>query len=267
MTEEAKEVRSPASALVEIKKYLKNDDIKERFAKILGNNAEAYMATIVNVMGGSDKLQECDSQSIMNAAFNSAAIGLSIDPNLGHAAIIPFKQKAQLQIMTKGYIQLAISTKEYAEINVSDVYADELKSYNPITEEIFFNDFTTTKQRAEGDSKNIIGYYAFFILKSGYHHSLFMTVKQIDAHGKRFSQTFKKGYGLWVDDQAGMRAKTVIKRLITKYGYLSPQMEKAVVYDQATVKNDGTPEYLDNMKEKHVAKSSLDEAIDAEVQP
>jgi len=250
-----------SESLLKIRSYMKDNSIKERFNSILGERSGAYMASIINVIGGSDKLQKCDSQSIMNASFIAATLDLPIDPNLGFAAIVPYGGKAQFQMMTKGFIQLAIRSGQYAEMNVSNVYADEIKSYNPITQEIIFNDFALCRDREDGKESKVVGYYAYFNLVSGFRKSLYMTVGQIEKHGKRYSQTYKKGFGNWVDQKQAMHLKTVIKMLISKWGILSIQMQKGIEFDQAVITDEGTPEYPDNEKPKLNAASSLDDTV------
>ncbi len=249
--------------LAVLKNYLGKDDIKQRFNDILGDRAGSYMASIVNVMANSIALKKCDAVSVMNAALISATLDLPVDPNLGFAAIVPYGDKAQLQMMTKGFIQLAMRSGQYLEMNVSEVYADEIKEYNPITGEMIFNDFSQCTMRESSDVNGIVGYHAYFKLVNGFKKAMYMTIKQIEAHAKKYSQTYKKGFGNWVDQKDAMCKKTVIKLLLSKWGILSVQMQKGMEFDQAIVKDDGTPEYADH-ETVHVASSSLDDAIEAE---
>jgi recombination protein RecT len=249
--------------LAVLKNYLSKDDMKQRFKDILGERSGSYMASIINVMANSTALKKCDAVSVMNAALISATLDLPIDPNLGFAALVPYGDKAQYQLMTKGFIQLAMRSGQYLEMNVSEVYADEIKAYNPITGEMTFNDFAQCTMRELGDMTGIVGYHAYFKLVNGFHKSLYMTVKQIDLHAKKYSQTYKKGFGNWVDQKDAMSRKTVIKLLLSKWGILSVQMQKGLEFDQSVVKDDGTPDYADH-ETVHVAISSLDDAIEAE---
>ena len=57
----------------------------------------------------------------------------------------------------------------------AEVYADELVSYNPITGECrFVDDFSACKFRNEGKTDKIIGYYAWFRLRSGFTKELYI---------------------------------------------------------------------------------------------
>jgi recombination protein RecT len=94
----------------------------------------------------------------------------------------------------------------------------------------------------------VIGYAAHFSLLNGFEKTMYMTVDELKKHGAKFSQTFKKGYGLWKDDFDSMAQKTVIKLLLSKFAPLSVDMQRAVITDQAVIKNADTQdvEYVDH---------------------
>ena len=79
-----------------------------------------------------------------------------------------------------------------------------------------------------------------------------MTTEQVTKHGKKFSQTFKKGFGLWADDFDGMAIKTVLKLLLSKYAPLSVEMQRAVISDQAVIRDSETldVDYVDNRNDE-----------------
>ena len=67
-------------------------------------------------------------------------------------------------------------------------------------------------------------------------------------NAKKYSKTYARNSGKWVDDFDAMAKKTVIKSLLSKWGVLSIEMQRAVAADQAVVKDlDGTElQYSDN---------------------
>ena len=140
--------------LRKVKALLASNAVKERFSTILGKKSVQFTASLVNVVSGSDKLLDCDPNSIMSAAFVAATYDLPIDSNLGFSAIVPYKSKAQFQMMYKGFVQLAIRTHEYEKMNCSEVYEDEMESYNPITGECrFVTDFSACSKTSGQKSK------------------------------------------------------------------------------------------------------------------
>ena len=75
-----------------------------------------------------------------------------------------------------------------------------------------------------------------------------MTTEELKQHGLRFSQTFKRGSGLWKDDFESMALKTVLKLLLSKFAPLSVEMQKAVITDQGVISDPDTLDvaYSDN---------------------
>lgn len=255
------------SVLGEVKCMLKNESIKKRFHDVLGKKAPQFMASIVNVMNATPKLKQCEPSSIVAAALVAAAFDLPIDNNLGFSALVPYGKSmkssngewhkvkmAQFQMMYKGFIQLAIRTGEYEKMNCSEVYGDELLEYNPITGECkFVEDFSECTQRAQGDYDSIIGYYAWFRLRSGFTKELYMSKEEIRNHAKKYSQAYRYDIdhdemgSKWTTDFDAMAKKTVIKLLLSKWGILSVEMQRAIQDDQKTFDKEGNGSYGDNM--------------------
>lgn len=266
------EKRQPVTTLGMVKVYLSNDNVKNRFNEVLGKKAPQFIASIINTVGNSKQLQECEPASIISSAMVAAALDLPIDPNLGFAALVPYNDNktgikyAQFQMMYKGFIQLAIRSGQYKKMNVAEVYEDELLEYNPITGElIFVSDFKETSQRKNGEKDKIIGYYAFFELNTGFRKELYMTKENCINHAKEYSasykQDLKKGWSSskWTTDFDAMAKKTVIKLLISKWGIMTVEMQKAILDDQKVFENE-EGSYEDN-PDRHIP-SEHEEVVD-----
>ena len=258
--------KKATGVVAQVKGILDGANVKARFQEVLGNKAPQFMASIVNVVSASQQLKQCDANSIMVAAFVAASFDLPIDSNLGFAALVPYDKKmkdkngnwtkvklAQFQMMYKGFIQLAIRTGEYEKMNCSAVYEDELISYNPITGECeFVTDFRNCSQRNNGETDKIAGYYAWFRLRSGFTKELFMSKGEVMNHAKTYSQSFRydlndnKQSSKWTTDFDAMAKKTVIKLLLSKWGILSVEMQRAITDDQKTFDENGEEDYADN---------------------
>ena len=63
-----------------------------------------------------------------------------------------------------------------------------------------------------------------------------MTKEQAIAHGKRYSKSFNNG--VWKEDPEAMCLKTVLKLLLSKYGILSIEMQRAIKFDQGVIRGD-----------------------------
>ena len=240
-----------------VKTLMSQDRVVKNFEDVLGPKAPQFMASVLNVMSSSDLLKSCNATSVLAAAMVAATLDMPVDPNIGYAAIVPYKTKsgyrAQLQIMYRGFIQMALRSEKYCSMNVASVYADELKGFNPITGECeFVSDFSECTMREEGKPENVVGYYAQFKLLSGFTKGLYMTKQQILDHALRYSNAYKndvnKGWtsSLWSTDFEAMAQKTVLKLLLKKYGILSVQMQQAVIEDQKVFDAEGGSGYADN---------------------
>lgn len=215
------------SIVAAVKKELAAEEMKKRFESVLGEKAAAFMASITSLVGSKTNFNEVAPPTILAAAFIAATLDLPINPNLGFAYIIPYKNVAQFQMGYKGFIQLALRTGQYKTINATEIYEGELVERNRLTGVIKID----TGQKK---SDTIIGYAAYFQLVNGFEKSLYMSLDEIQAHGKRYSQSYAKPEGLWRNNLHAMALKTVLKMLLSKYGILSTQMQRAIGSDQVT---------------------------------
>jgi len=229
-----------------IKDYFSNDQVRSKFAEVLGTKTASFCTTVVQIASQSEMLQKCDPASIMQSAMVAATLDLPVNPNLGFAYILPYGSKAQFQLGYKGLIQLAQRSGQFINISATPIYEGQIVAENPLTGYVF--DFTKK-------SSKVVGYAAYFKLLNGFEKTLYMSVEQLQAHGKKYSQTYKKGFGLWADDFDSMAQKTVIKLLLSKYAPLSVEMSKALVADQAVIEDADTMDvtYVDNQPVTHKA--------------
>lgn len=230
-----------------IKDVFEKEDVKKRFHEMLGNKSAGFIVSVINTVTNDKNLALADRNSILFAAATAAALDLPINPNLGLAYIVAYKgkdgTKAQFQMGYKGFIQLAQRSGQFQTISASPIYKGQLIEENPLTGYKF--DFT------KKESDEVIGYAGYFKLVTGFEKTLYMTIKELKAHGTKYSQSFKKGYGLWNDNFDAMATKTVLKLLLSKFAPLNIEMQRAVVTDQSIIKDfDGNVvDYEDNRKE------------------
>jgi recombination protein RecT len=204
---------------------LRRDDIQLRFKEVMGNKAGAFMSSILSAVNQNPNLKICEPMSVISSAMIAAVMDLPINQSLGFAHLVPYKNRAQFQMGWRGYVQLAIRTGQYKTIHTTEIYDGELLSYNRITGDI-------ETDQDEKLSDKIIGYLAFFKLIGGFEKYLYMTVEEVEKHGKRYSRSYSSPEGKWKLDFDAMAKKTVLKMLLSKYGILSVDMQKAIIADQ-----------------------------------
>ena len=111
------------------------------------------------------------------------------------------------------------------------VYEGQLVKKNKFTGEYIFDEDAKK-------SDKIIGFMAYFRLTNGFEKYDYMSVEEVKQHAQKFSQTFRKGSGIWKDHFEAMGCKTVLKRLLTKYAPKSIEMQQIAMFDQNVVSGD-----------------------------
>ena len=262
---------APAKKIDVLKSMLKAPSVMEQFQNALDKNAPTFVASIIDLYNSDSKLQMCEPKAVVMEALKAAVLKLPINKALGYAYVIPFnnsKKKDDIdenghvkldsqgrpiqkwvkvmeptfELGYKGYIQLAMRTGQYRTINADVVYDGELRKVNKLSGEIAFD--------GEKVSEKVIGYFCYFELLNGFSKTLYMTVEQMATHAKLYSKGIKaettieqmlnlanlpmtansKTVG-WIGNFHAMAIKTVIRNLLSKYGYLSVEMQQAIADD------------------------------------
>lgn len=222
--------------------------VQEKLKELVGKNAPAFATSVLQIVNSNSMLVNADPQTIFSAACMAATLNLPINNNLGFAYIVPFKNnkenkiEAQFQLGYKGYIQLAQRSGQFSRIAATPVYNGQLISENPLLGYEF--DWSV---KPSGDP---IGYVAFFKLINGFTAELYMSKEEVMKHANKYSQTAKKGYGVWKDQFEAMALKTVLKLLLSKQAPLSIDMQKAQMADQAIIRDVDKDEfeYIDHQE-------------------
>ncbi|XZK30810.1 recombinase RecT [Clostridium perfringens] len=223
-----------------VKGLMDNPSIKKRFEGVLKEKAPQYMSSIVNLVNSDTNLQKCEGMSVIASCMVAATMDLPVDKNLGYAWVVPYGNRAQFQMGYKGYIQLALRTGQYKSINVVEIREGELVSWNPLTEEIEV-DFS----KRESDA--VIGYAGYFKLINGFEKTVFWTKEEVNNHANKFSKTVNSKNSVWKSNFDAMAKKTVLRNLLSKWGILSIEMQKAYKADENLI-NKGLMDDIENVQ-------------------
>lgn len=237
-----------------VKTLFAREDVKQKFQEMLGKRATSFITSVLQIVASNALLTKAEPASIYHSAAVAATLDLPLNNNLGFAYIVPYNQKqpdntykqvAQFQMGYKGFKQLALRSGQFKTIHASDVREGEIKKRDRLSGEITFE---WIQDESEREKKPVVGYVSFFKLSNGYEQTFYMTIGDLEKHGKKYSQTYKKGFGLWKDDFESMCMKTVTKLNLSKNAPLSVDMQKAVIVDQAIVNDSETTDvsYVDN---------------------
>lgn len=251
----ANEIQKQERPIDLMKSVINAPSVQEQFQNALGEHKDAFVASLIDLFTGDKQLQTCKPALVIAEALRAATLRLPLNKALGFAYIIVFNNSVKnadgswSKVPTptfvpgyKGYIQLAMRTGQYRTINADFVYEGEMRKVSKLTGEIALD--------GEKKSDKIIGYFCYFELLSGFNKTLFVSVEDMAAYALRYSPSFKgskkpSAEALiklaqanqpsskvgWEGNFNDMALKTVIRRLLSKYGYLSVEMQNALSKD------------------------------------
>ena len=232
-------VRKEMTPMQKFNAQIRGANAQAYLVDVLGEKKEAFVTSLVSVVANDANLQKCNPMSVVYAALKSVPLGLPIEQNLGFSAVIPYGDNASFQIMRNGWMDLLMRTGQVRFIANEPVYEGQLIKKNKFTGEFVFDEDAKK-------SDKIIGYMAYVKLTNGFEKTVYWTVEEVKAHALRYSQTYKKGYGVWKDNFDAMALKTVLKNLIVKYCPKSTELQKAIKDDQSVTDGNNKSTYADN---------------------
>lgn len=251
-----------------IKDFMGKPNVQTFIQDILGKKSTAFATNLTQVVSQNALLKDADKPSILNAAITATLLDLNLNPSFGHAYLVPFKTRqhngsyktlAQFILGYKGLKQLAIRSGQFRSIDTKEVYEGQY---------IEDDSFIGFKFKwSEKKSDEVIGYACRFELLNGFEKILFMTKKQIEDHGRKYSKTFSHKNGQWQTNFGGMAKKTVTKLCLNSgEAPLSIEMQRAINSDMAVVNDveDQEFEYVDNPEETDVIVVSEKPSISPE---
>lgn len=227
--------------------------VQAQFKNALGDHKDAFVASLIDLFTGDKSLQRCEPKLIISEALRAATLRLPLNKALGFAYIVVYNTTekntdgSSVRVAKptfipgyKGYIQLAMRTGQYRTINADYVYEGELRKVNKLSGEIAFD--------GEKKSDKIVGYFCYFELLNGFSKTLYVPLEEMAAYAKRYSPSINKDTTVnqlidkandgivskkvgWEGNFNDMALKTVIRRLLSKYGFLSVEMQNAISKD------------------------------------
>lgn len=233
-----------------------------------------FTSAIIQVVSGSEELQKCSPASIISSALRGEGMKLMIGSQY---YIVPYAGTAAFILGFKGMIQLAMSTKEYEALDCTDVRENEYLGRDPKTGQPLFRDVFGTDDE-ERENAPIIGYKAFFLLRSGFERIEYWSINKIINHAVKYSHIDKdkltnaingsyrpaKKESPWYDYPDGfqkMAMKTVMRALLNSgYAPLNAEVKYAIDSDTDLV-------IPDVPQERPIPLTSDPLIIDAPTQP
>lgn len=247
-------VKQPSQKAVAVKNFqavMNNRYYQTLLQNTLKENKGTFTTSLMELATSDEKLLQCNPNALMAEALKAASLHLPLNKQLGQCYILPFKKDEvmtpTLVVGTKGYLQLAMRTGKYETINSDVVYEGELKGYDKVTGNLDLSGVRT--------SNVPIGYFAYMKMKNGFSKLLYMSLDEVCLYAKQYSPTVKfkekvtpatlkelaleqaasgvsDGVG-WYFNFESMALKTVLRRLLSKWGELSIENNDILNIDEA----------------------------------
>lgn len=223
---------------------LNNAYYQAQLKSTMKDNAGTFATSLMELVTSDEKLLACPPQLLMAEAMKAASLHLPLNKQLGYAYIVPYGNTPTMIIGYKGLYQLAIRSGLYKNINADIVYDGEYQGYDKISGELHLD--------GEKTSNKVVGYFAFLELTNGFRKMMYMSLDDMCQYARKYSATLKNckmtneqladmaqkqsesGPGTsvgWYGNFNDMATKTVLRRLLSKYGYLSIEMQNAMTVD------------------------------------
>jgi len=195
---------------------------------------ERFTRITLSALSTNPQLCETTPSSFLGAMMTAAQLGMEPNTPLGQAYLIPFRNKGKLecqfQLGYKGLIDLAYRSGEVSVIQAHVVYENDDFDYeyglNPDIKHI----------PAKSDRGAPIFFYAMFKTKDGGFGFEVMSIEDVRAHAKKYSQSFSSSYSPWSKNFEEMAKKTVLKKVL-KYAPLKSDFVRGIAVDE-TIKTE-----------------------------
>lgn len=247
----AKQPSQKALAVKNFQAVMNNSYYQTLLQNTLKENKGTFTTSLMELATSDESLLQCNPNALMAEALKAASLHLPLNKQLGQCYILPFKNHGVLTptlvVGTKGYLQLAMRTGKYETINSDVVYEGELKGYDKVTGNLDLSGIRT--------SNVPIGYFAYMKMKNGFSKLLYMSLDEVCLYAKQYSPTVKfkdsvtsetlknlalkqaasgvsDGVG-WYSNFESMALKTVLRRLLSKWGELSIENNDILNIDEA----------------------------------
>ena len=174
-------------------------------------NREASFA--IQILTNNDFLAGCDPTSIKDAVVNIALTGLTLNPALKYAYLVPRGGKCVLDISYMGMIKLLTDAGAVKNIDAGVIYSNDKYDYRRGTESYFKHVPALTNRGQK------VGAYAIAFLRDGGYQFEIMGKEDIEKV-RNTSESYKneknRKYSPWETWEDEMWKKTVLKRLLSK---------------------------------------------------
>lgn len=196
-----------------------------------GIDAQRFTRVALSNFQIKPQLLDCTPASVFTAIMQAAAWGLELDPVLGHAYLVPYKQQCQLLLGYRGMLALARRSGDIANFIPGVVHQKDTFTYKRVG--LRGNGTLGTildhlEYDGPDDPGPVVATYIVMITKDGSEQIDVMFRRDID---KVRSRSRAKDSGPWVTDFEPMALKSVVRRA-SKFWPLETSVAAAINQDE-----------------------------------
>lgn len=252
-------VLTPAQQnITNFKKMVDGNYVQAQLKQVLKENAGTFATSLMEVYTNDKQLQACEPKLVIQEAIKAASLKLPLNKQLGYGYILVFNnwdKNLRKAVPTptfvpgyRAYIQLAMRTGQYKNINADVVFEGELLGKDKLSGAIDLS--------GEKTSDKVVGYFAHFELINGFSKTWYMSIEQVANFALTYAPVFKgmkekptidnlidlaneqikngpvQGQTGWKANFNAMAQKTVLRNLLSKYGFLSIEMMNTISMDE-----------------------------------
>lgn len=158
------------------------------------------------------------------------------------------EDRAQFVLGYKGYIQLALRSGQYADLDVMAIKQGEYLGKDPATGKPRFQFVEDDDVR---DELPVVGYMAYFEYLNGFRKTIYWPKKKMMKHADTYSKAYSvdahqkilngeipekdmwKYSSFWYKSFDAMAEKTLLRQLISKWGIMSAELQRAFTQDNS----------------------------------
>ena len=213
----------------EVREYLSSlkPELKNALAKTV--KPEYIISVTFSAIRANPDLLQCSPVSLANCVLQSAQIGLSLDPTLGEAYMVPFnnsktqRKEATFMVGYKGFVKLGYQSQDVKDITAYIVYENDFFAYEHGSNE------TLRHIPATGDRGKMVGAYAQTHLVRGGYIFEYMSKEEIDDIR---SKSKAKDGSAWREHYEAQARKTPLRHIFKFMPNATAAVTRAVDLDE-----------------------------------
>lgn len=236
---------------------------------------ERFIEQVARACINNPDLLTCTRPTLFMAAAEAASLGLEIDSVLGHAYLVPYKNKGIKEVtLIPGYLglkELAYRSGKITGITGEPVYIDDDFGWEYGTEH-----FLQHKPSDSAAASSPTHVYALVRIAGGGKEFKVMSWAQVEWHRNKYAKGWERAGSAWKTSPIAMGIKTALRKTL-KLCPLSPELQSLLQREdiieqpvfpsgtEAPVEDlDGAVALLDGPKDANPSEPTAEELADWE---